>query len=89
MDLNTDPVKKILKDAGYKYTKQRARVYEVFLKNQDKHLTTEEVYNLVAEKDPEMGIATIYRTVQLFHKLGILDQIAFDDNILRYELRLK
>lgn len=89
MDLNTDPVKKILKDAGYKYTKQRARVYEVFLKNQDKHLITEEVYNLVAEKDPEMGIATIYRTVQLFHKLGILDQIAFDDNILRYELRLK
>jgi Fur family ferric uptake transcriptional regulator len=35
-----------------------------------------------------MGIATVYRTVQLFTKLGILDQIVFDDNIVRYELRI-
>ncbi|MBS5946026.1 MAG: transcriptional repressor, partial [Peptoniphilus harei] len=82
MDINIDPVKRILKDNGYKYTKQRAKVYEIFLYNKDKHLTTEEVYNLVAKKDPEMGIATIYRTVQLFHKLGILDQSVFDDNII-------
>lgn len=88
MERNIEPVKKILKSSGYKYTKQRAKVYEIFLDNKDKHLTTEEVYNLVAKKDPEMGIATIYRTVQLFHKLGVLDQIAFDDNILRYELRV-
>ncbi|MBU5670109.1 transcriptional repressor [Peptoniphilus sp. MSJ-1] len=83
-----DQVKEILKENGYKYTSQRAKVFETFVENSDKHLTTEEVYNLVSKKYPELGIATVYRNVSLFTKLGILDQIIFDDNIVRYELRM-
>ncbi|MET3616672.1 Fur family ferric uptake transcriptional regulator [Peptoniphilus olsenii] len=88
MDSRTNQVRKILKENGYKYTDQRAKVYEIFLNNRDSHLTTEDIYKLISEIDPSMGIATVYRTVQLFTKLGILDQIIFDDNIVRYELRI-
>lgn len=88
METRLEEVKQILKENGYKYTDQRAKVYEVFLKNKESHLTTEDVYKLILEIDPTMGIATVYRTVQLFTKLGILDQIVFDDNIVRYELRI-
>ncbi|MDO5715881.1 MAG: Fur family transcriptional regulator [Tissierellia bacterium] len=87
MELNTDYVKSVLKTNGYKYTNQRAAVYEVFLEHINSHLTTEEVFKYVSEKDPEIGIATVYRTVQLFQKLGILDHITFGDNITRYEVR--
>lgn len=87
MELNTEYIKSVLKSNGYKYTGQRATVYEVFLEHLNSHMTTEEVFKYVEKKDPEIGIATVYRTVQLFHKLGILDQITFDDNITRYEVR--
>ncbi|WP_071027845.1 Fur family transcriptional regulator [Peptoniphilus raoultii] len=89
MNLKDLNVKDVLKEHGYKYTWQRDTVYKVFCDHIDEHLTTEEVYKYISDKNPEIGIATVYRTLQLFHKLGILDQITFEDNIVRYELKLK
>lgn len=88
MEVNIIKVKDILKASGYKYTWQRDKVFTVFADHIKDHLTTEEVYNIISKDYPEIGIATVYRTLQLFHKLGILDQIIFEDNIVRYELRL-
>lgn len=88
MELNALKVKDILKENGYKYTWQRDTVFKVFVDHVKDHLTTEEVYKFISKDNPEIGIATVYRTLQLFHKLGILDQITFEDNIVRYELRL-
>lgn len=88
MSENTKDVKEILKNSGYKFTWQRELVYNIFKDHRDLHMTTEEVYRYVSEKNSDIGIATVYRTVQLFHKLDILDQIIFDDNIIRYELRV-
>ncbi len=82
-----DNVRDILKASGYKYTNQRALIYNVFVENQEDHLSTEEVYAIVQEKDPEVGIATVYRTLQLFDELGLLYKISFDDGVSRYELK--
>jgi len=71
---------------GYKFTPQRRLVLEVFLENEADHLSAEEVYQLAREKDREIGIATIYRTLDLLVEVGILHKSDFGDGRRRYEL---
>ncbi|WMJ75846.1 MULTISPECIES: Fur family transcriptional regulator [unclassified Sedimentibacter] len=82
----SDYLLKALGDNGYKTTSQRALVYEVLSENKDQHLSTEEVYELVKKKNSNMGIATIYRTLQLFEEIGLVYKHNFDDGCSRYEI---
>lgn len=84
---NTINIKEFLQNKGYKYTRQRQAVYETFVDHCDRHMTTEEVYLEVVKNAPDIGIATVYRTVQLFEDLGILTSITFEDGLTRYELK--
>lgn len=83
---NTKNVKAALKEKGYKLTPQRRATLEVFSENRGRHLSTEDVYLLVKEKYPEIGIATVYRTLQLLEQLGAINKMSFDDGCGRYEL---
>jgi len=71
---------------GYKFTPQRRLVLEVFLENEGDHLSAEEAYNLARVKDKDIGIATIYRTLDLLEEVGILHKSDFGDGRKRYEL---
>lgn len=70
----------------YRLTPQRRLVLEIFLENKEKHLSAEEVYQLSREKEEEIGLATIYRTLDLLEELGLLSKINFGDGRSRYEL---
>ena len=52
-----------------KLTRQRELVLNVFLKME--HITAEQMYHLLAKKDPHLGLATIYRTLNLFCEAGL------------------
>ncbi len=82
----SDHLIKILEDKGYKCTTQRILVYDILAENKDKHLSTEEIYELIKHKNPKMGIATIYRTLQLFEETGLVYKHNFDDGCSRYEI---
>lgn len=75
-----------LKEKGYKLTPQRRATLDTIMENQGKHMSTEEIYDLVKEKCPEIGLATVYRTLQLLDELGVISKINFDDGCSRYEL---
>lgn len=75
-----------LKRNGYKLTAQRRAVLDILMKNSEKHLSTEEIYSLVRKQVPEIGLATIYRTVQIFEELEIINRLNFDDGFSRFEL---
>lgn len=75
-----------LRQKEYKLTSRREMVLRVLLENEDKHLSAEEVYNLVKSKAPDMGLATVYRTLELFHEFDIIHAIDFGDGRKRYEL---
>ncbi|NLV76308.1 MAG: transcriptional repressor [Tissierellia bacterium] len=81
-----DDIKQIFKEEGYKLTTQRRAILDVIVENQDKHLSPEEIYDIVKKKYPEIGIATVYRTLQLLEKLNIIYRLNFDDGYNRYEL---
>lgn len=49
-------------------------------------MTAEDIYELVKEDYPEIGLATIYRTVQLLLEMQLVDKINLDDGCVRYEI---
>ena len=84
--MNTAIFKERLKAQGCKLTLQRRSVLDVLVAHCDEHLSTEEIYDRVKENYPEIGLATVYRTVQLFEDMGIIDRLNFDDGCSRFEL---
>ena len=75
-----------LKEKGYKLTPQRRAIVDIMIENEGKHLTAEEIYDLVKVDCPEIGLATVYRTILLLEELRILSKIDLGDNCSRYEL---
>lgn len=86
MDINI--IKGKLQKEGYKLTTQRRAILKTIVDNQESHLSCDEVYNIVKKEYPDLGIATVYRTLQLFEKLNIVYKLNFDDGCSRYELSL-
>ncbi|MCY6484042.1 Fur family transcriptional regulator [Clostridium aestuarii] len=81
-----DRLKDKLKLNGYKLTPQRRAIVNIIIENKGKHLTAEELYDLVKIECPEIGLATVYRTIQLLEEIGIVYKLSLDDGCNRYEL---
>jgi len=67
-----------------KSTNQRRVVLDAFLKTED-HISAEDLYKLVSEQDPKIGLATVYRTLALFTQSGLATELDFGDGQKRYE----
>lgn len=78
--------KDILRTKGLKVTNQRMLVLNVMAEHPGEHLTAEELYDLAKQKCPEIGLATIYRTVQILVDVSVIDKVRFNDGFARYEL---
>lgn len=78
--------KKKLKEAGYKLTPQRIAIINAIADSKGKHLNTEEIYDIVKQRNPEMGLATVYRTLQLLDELEVVSSLNLEDGCVRYEL---
>lgn len=86
MDLKIGSIKDYLKEKGLKLTPQRRSVLNTILENTGKHLSAEEIYDLVKISYPEIGLATVYRTMQVLDELGLVYKHNFDDGRTRYEI---
>ena len=84
--MNEEKVKDLLREKGLKGTSQRLMVLNILSAHGDEHLTVEEIYDLAKEESPEIGLATIYRTVQVLLELHVIEKVTFDDGFARYEL---
>ena len=84
--MNEEKVKDLLREKGLKVTSQRLMVLNILSAHGDEHLTVEELYDLAKEESPEIGLATIYRTVQVLLELHVIEKVTFDDGFARYEL---
>lgn len=81
-----DLYEKTLKENGYKLTNQRRVVLEALYNETGRHLTAEEVHGIVKAVNPEIGLATVYRTLQLLSELSLIDKLNLDDGVVRYEI---
>jgi len=69
---------------GLRMTEQR-RVIARVLEDSSDHPDVEELYARASAQDPNISIATVYRTVKLFDEAGILEKLEFGDGRARYE----
>jgi Fur family ferric uptake transcriptional regulator len=69
---------------GLKSTRQRDIILDSFLSS-DRHISIEELYLKLRAKNPNIGYATVYRTLKLFAESGIAREIQFGDGQTRYE----
>lgn len=86
MGITYEDVMRRLNASDYKITPQRQIITRIFLEHAEHHLSAEDVYQLVREKYPDIGLATVYRTLDLLAELNIVQRMNFGDGRHRYEL---
>ncbi|MEN8687397.1 MAG: transcriptional repressor [Desulfuromonadales bacterium] len=79
-----DKFKEFMLDKGLKSTRQREVILDEFLRV-GSHISTEELYLRLRRKTPQIGYATVHRTLKLFAECGIAEQRHFGDGQARYE----
>ena len=59
-----------LRQAGCRITKQRKIILDIIL--QEEYTCCKEIYFLASKRDPNIGMATIYRMINLLEEIGAL-----------------
>ncbi|HEY8392451.1 MAG TPA: Fur family transcriptional regulator [Capillibacterium sp.] len=75
-----------LRRKGYRLTPQREAVIKILLEHPNQHLAAEDIYAMVRKTHPEIGMATVYRTLDLLSSEKIINQLNFEEGYSRYEL---
>ncbi|MBP2642308.1 MAG: ferric uptake regulator, Fur family [Firmicutes bacterium] len=84
MDMND--LKSMFRDKQYKMTSQRKTILQAFIDHPEQHLSAEDIYSIVRKGSPELGLATVYRTLELLSELEVLQKMDFGDGRQRYEI---
>ena len=80
-------VKKLCKEKGLRMTEQRNIIADVITEmSANGHPDVNEIFLNSNEKDKNISIATVYRTVKLFEEAGILVKHDFKAGKARYEI---
>ena len=78
-------IEKICVDKGLRMTGQRRTIAKVISESND-HPDVEKLHERAITIDPEISIATVYRTVRLFQDAGIISSSDFGGTRARYEI---
>jgi len=77
---------KQLKQAGLKVTLPRVKILQILEEATDEHLSAEDVYKLLLERDEDVGLATIYRVLTQFETAGLVERHNFEEGRSVFEL---
>ena len=83
-DNEQEVLEKYISKHNLKITKQRRAVLESFLAI-DEHISADDLYKIVSEKEPKIGLATVYRTLALLTQSGLAEELDFGEGQKRYE----
>lgn len=70
--------------ARQRITRQRALLLDL-IRRTDGHLDADELHRRARVELPRISLSTVYRTLQLFRRLGLVEQHRFDEDHLHYE----
>jgi Fur family ferric uptake transcriptional regulator len=82
-----DSLKAELNEKGWRLTPQRETILQVF-QNLPKgnHLSAEDLYNVLQSEGEGISLSTIYRTLKLMARMGILRELELAEGHKHYEL---
>jgi len=73
-----------LKSKGYKVTPQRIAVYDI-LKNTKEHPSVDMLYSKLQPEYPTMSLATVYKSLEVFKELGLVQELNVGEDKFRYD----
>ncbi len=76
----------ILKKNGYKLTLPRLVIIECLLEEKE-HLSIADIYDRISDENPGIGMATVYRTVDLLLELGLVRILILKNSQPLFELK--
>src|SRR5437588_1327682 len=89
--MGPDSIEGSLKERGVRLTRQRQILLDL-LDHSGQHLDAERLYQMAKEKDPKLNRVTVYRTLKLLKKGGLVDELDLmhhEGDQHYYETRLK
>ena len=72
-----------LSKKGYRLTPQRLMVVSA-IENSEDHISADEVYSQVVIRYPNVNISTVYRTLELLKRLGLVTETDLGGGRVRY-----
>ena len=78
-------IRELLAEKDLRLTPQREAILRVLVKHADLHLSADEIYRRTKEECPDIGLATVYRALEVFENLGIIHKLQFGEEGSRYE----
>lgn len=78
-------MEKILKMQGFRMTLPRQVILVVLSKSED-HLLAKDIYMRINKDYPNIGLTTVYRTLDLLVRMNLINKFEFGDGQSRYEL---
>ena len=74
---------KTLKTTGVRVTKQRSLIMQIIRQG---HLDADEIYRRARSRRPRLSLSTVYRTLQVLKKVGLVEELHFDETHHHYEV---
>lgn len=78
--------KQDLKQVGLKVTQPRMKILELLETIDKRHVTAEDVYKLLLQRDEVIGLATVYRVLTQFEAAGLVVRHHFEGGQSVFEL---
>ena len=76
-------ITRALEEQGYRLTPQRMMVLDAIEKSEH-HISAEEIYAQVAARYHHVNISTVYRTMELLKRLGLVTETDLGGGRVRY-----
>ncbi len=76
--------RRALNATGLRATSQRSLILEIIRHG---HLDADEIYRQARVKQPRLSLSTVYRTLQVLKKLGLVEELHFDETHHHYEVK--
>lgn len=74
-----------LREHGYRLTPQRRVVCQT-LSGAERHLSAEEIHGRASRSEPDLNLASVYRTLTLLGELGLARQVQLGDGPGQWEV---
>lgn len=74
----------LFRDKGFKVTVQRLAICKYLLARDD-HPSADQIHQALKSDHPTISLGTIYKTLHLMEDLNLIQELGFNDGIVRYD----
>ena len=84
MSVTVNAVLDAFKQKGLRITAPRRTLAHLLVETQGTEFTIEQLWDMVLERNPDVGRATVFRAVEILQELQLLDRVEFADGTHRF-----